>query len=60
MEVVPLLEQLATSVDGLRAARAVRALATLGKLGDDLRRAAAHHRDPQVVKEALSAVAKTR
>src|SRR5262249_30430349 len=47
------LEHLAASVDGLRAGRAVRALASLGKLGDDLLRSAAGHRDPEVIKEAL-------
>jgi len=57
IQVAAQLERLAASVDGLRASRAVRALANLGKLGDDLLRSAADHRDPEVVKEALLAAA---
>src|SRR5262249_44338293 len=52
-QMAPVLEHLAASVDGLRAGRAVRALASVGKLGDDLLRSAAGHRDPEVIKEAL-------
>ncbi|HYR56653.1 MAG TPA: HEAT repeat domain-containing protein, partial [Myxococcaceae bacterium] len=52
---VPVLEQLAASVDGLRAGRAVRALARMKKLSPPLWQSAIRHRDPEVVKEALLA-----
>jgi len=49
------LELLAASPDGLRAASAVRALAALNRLGGPVLEAAARHRDPEVIKEALLA-----
>jgi HEAT repeat protein len=52
---VPVLERLAASIDGLRAGRAVRALARMKKLSARLRQSAIRHRDPEVVKEALLA-----
>jgi len=52
---VPVLEQLAASIDGLRAGRAVRALARMKKLSPLLWQSAIRHRDPEVVKEALLA-----
>jgi HEAT repeat protein len=52
--VAPLLGLLVASDDGLRASRAVRALARLGALSPAHLRAAGAHADPEVVKEALS------
>jgi HEAT repeat protein len=55
VRLVPVLERLAASIDGLRAGRAVRALARMKKLSPRLWRSAIRHRDPEVVKEALLA-----
>ncbi len=55
IQLSPQLEQLAASVDGLRAARAVRALARMKSLSLELWRSAISHRDPEVIKEALLA-----
>ena len=52
-ELAPDLERLAASIDGLRAARAVRALARMKKLSPALWQSAVCHRDPEVIKEAL-------
>ncbi|HVE84632.1 MAG TPA: HEAT repeat domain-containing protein, partial [Myxococcales bacterium] len=49
----PLLIQLVASEDGMRASRAVRALARVGALSADHLRAATAHKDPEVLKEAL-------
>jgi HEAT repeat protein len=51
----PQLAQLASSVDGLRASRAVRALARMKGLSAELWQRAIAHRDPEVIKEALFA-----
>jgi HEAT repeat protein len=53
----PKLETLAASVDGLRAGRAIHALARLGMLSSELLEAALRHPDSEVVKEALLASA---
>lgn len=45
---------LVSGLDGLRASRAVRALARLGSLSAQALRAAAYHPDPEVAKEALA------
>ncbi len=49
------LERLAASEDGFCAARAVRALARLGPVSEDVLRRACAHPDAEVVKEALAA-----
>jgi len=54
-ELAPDLERLAASIDGLRAARAVRALARMKRLSPALWQSAVCHRDPEVIKEALLA-----
>ena len=50
---VPLLGQLLSSEDGLRASRAVQALARIGMLSEAHLHTAVIHKDPEVIKQAL-------
>ncbi|HYV43300.1 MAG TPA: HEAT repeat domain-containing protein [Myxococcaceae bacterium] len=52
--VAPALGLMVGAEDGLRASRAVRALARVGGLSEEHLRVALAHRDPEVIKEALA------
>lgn len=52
--VAPVLGRMVAADDGLRASRALRALARVGGLSEEHLRVALAHRDPEVIKEALA------